>query len=488
MKDESNFYNLTIKEQEKAKKDLWKDSFPEVPKFAEDLKRAINQKECPKVIALEGGYGMGKTYFSSRFCEYLRTGENLVPTVYFSAWEDDNLADPFLSFSKAILALFPKKDKITKKFGECFKLAADSIDISPKLFDLPIPVSLNLGKIIDKFIQNDNPLIAFKEQFSRLVSSLPNQKLVIIVDELDRCRPDYAIRVLETIKHFFSMDEIIVILPINYVTLTSCIESIYSLKEEKAEEYLRKFINYRVNIPSPNYEQFIKNQVNETTFVKEIRNGYLNAENKPFCSLKTLQEDLIKYSEAVNPSLRELTNLLSIIEFAIHHKKERIRCSLLVHLLFKKFIKDNRTDQTFPGKLLVNAELEQILNGNNSIKQRLLSQYTVYIKKAPEIFHSYSWRLPRNITVDVFTNLEKEFNQIKTYSEFLRFLNETNKPLQDLYSNITISQESFFSLNEKLKKYIDEGVNMFGVFELKDELDSIPMIGPYNALVNQLKI
>ena len=187
-------------------------------------------------------------------------------------------------------------------------------------------------------------------------------------------------------------------------------------------------------------------------------------------------------------SLRELTNLLNIVELAIHHKKERIRCSLLVHLLFKKFIKDNRTNQIFSEKLPINAELEQILNGNNSIKKRLLSQYTVYIKKAPEYFRSQSWRFPRNMTVDVFTNLETEFNQIKTYSDFLRFLNETNKPLQDLYSNIIISQESFFSLSEKLKKYIDEGVNTFGVFELKDEQDSIPMIGPYNALVNQLQI
>ena len=139
MKDKSNFYNLTEAEQDNGRKDLWKDSFPDVPKFANDLKKAILQPECPRVISLEGGYGMGKTYFSSRFCEYLRSNrEGPISAIYFSAWEDDNLPDPFLSFSRAILTLFPRYDKIKKKWGRCLKLAADSIDITPALFDLPI--------------------------------------------------------------------------------------------------------------------------------------------------------------------------------------------------------------------------------------------------------------------------------------------------------------------------------------------------------------
>lgn len=487
MKDESNFYNLTIEEREKAKKDLWKDSFPEIPKFAEYLRKAILQKECPKVIALEGGYGMGKTYFSSRFCEYLRTGENPVPTVYFSAWEDDNLTDPFLSFSKAILALFPKKDKITKKFGKCFKLAADSIDmnISPKLFGLPVSLSLNLGKIIDKFIQNDNPLIAFKEQFSKLVSSLPNQKLVIIVDELDRCRPDYAIRVLETIKHFFTMDGIIVIPPVNYGTLTSCIESIYSLREDKAEEYLRKFINYRVRIPTPDYRQFIESKINETTFKKEIDEGYLNVENIAFCSLKTLQEDLVRYTETVKPSLRELTNLLNIVELAIYHKKERIRCSLLVHLLFKKFIKDNRNPKTFPTNLPIDESLKQLLDDKI---QHVLSQYREYIQNAPAFFSNRRWDYPRDFNPDTFINLEKEFQQIKTYGELLIYINEKSGHLYNLYNNTNIITESFSVLSGKLSKLIDIGVNTFGIFELKDATNSKPKVDLYKALVYQLKV
>lgn len=487
MKDKSNFYNLTEAEQNNERKNLWKDSFPDVPKFANDLKKAILQQECPRVIALEGGYGMGKTYFSSRFCEYLRSNrKEPVSAIYFSAWEDDNLPDPFLSFSKEISQNLQTTKENIRDILKIFIKVMSSFDIS---FGIPgLSATFKFKDLKDEFLKQDNPLKDFKSELMAVITRLPGKHLLLIVDELDRCRPDHAIRVLEVIKHFFDIDGITIILPVNYNTLTSCIESVYSLDNCRAGEYLRKFINYRINIPAPNYEQFIKNQINETAFAKEIKNGYLNAENKPFCSLKTLQDDLIRYTVAVKPSLRELTNLLNIIELAIHHKKERIRCSLLVHLLFKKFIKDNRTNQIFSEKLPINAELEQILNGNSSIKKRLLSQYTVYIKKAPEYFHSQRWRFPRNMTVDILTNLETEFNQIKTYSDFLRFLNETNKPLQDLYNNIIISQESFVSLNEKLKKYIDEGVNTFGVFELKDEQDSIPMIGPYNALVNQLQI
>ncbi|MBP5344338.1 MAG: hypothetical protein J6Y85_04640 [Alphaproteobacteria bacterium] len=486
MKDKSNFYNLTGVEQDNERKDLWKDSFPDVPKFANDLKKAILQQECPRVIALEGGYGMGKTYFSSRFCEYLGSNrKEPISAIYFSAWEDDNLPDPFLSFSKEISQNLQTTKENIRDILKIFIKVMSSFDIS---FGMPgLSTTFKFKDLKEELLKQENPLRNFKSDLTKIITELPGKHLVLIVDELDRCRPDYAIRVLEVIKHFFDVDGITIILPVNYNTLTSCIESVYSLDNFRAGEYLRKFINYRVNIPAPNYEQFIDNQINESTFAKEIKKGYLDVESKPFCSLQTLQQDLIKYSVATNPSLRELTNLLSIVEFAIHHKEERIRSSLLVHLLFKKFIKDNRDKQTFSGNLPISPELNELLDKKI---QLIYSQYKEYVDKAVTIFNNHRrGYYPQGTKEDeVFGNLEKKFNHITTYGELLTYLNELSGPLYNLYSGINLNQESFSIISRKLAQLIDQGINAYGIFEVTDTLLSKPQIEIYNALVNQLQI
>lgn len=482
MKDKSNFYNLPQEEQKKESRNLWKDSFPNVPEFSEDLKHAIMQEECPKVITLEGEYGMGKTYFSSRFCEYLRTGENPVSAIYFSAWEDDNLPDPLLTFSKEIMRNLQTTKENVDEIMKIFIKVMSSFDIS---FGMPgISATFKFKDLKKELLKQENPLRDFKSELTEVINKLKGKRLVLIVDELDRCRPDYAIKVLETIKHFFDIDKVVVMLPVNYAILTSSVESVYSLKTDKAEAYLRKFINYRVRIPTPDYKQFIESNVNETVFKEEIAKGYLNVENIPFCSLKTLQEDLIKYSELIKPSLRELTNILNVVELAIRAKKERIRCSLLVHLLFKKFIQDNKKDIS-ADRLPVNDNLKLALGKQ---LESLIAQYGNYVNGSVNTYRQNFGNVRHKVTQSQCEQFIENFKKIKTYGEIATLLRDRNDILDVVYGGSWSRHDAFVDLCKKIHHMIDLGINEVGIFEIGDELNTRPKVEEYKRFVNHLKI
>ena len=80
--------------------------------------------------------------------------------------------------------------------------------------------------------------------------------LVIFIDELDRCRPTYAIELLETVKHLFSVDNVVFILGLNRVELAHSVRAVYG-EQFKAERYLSRLIDIDVNLPRPDTAKFV---------------------------------------------------------------------------------------------------------------------------------------------------------------------------------------------------------------------------------------
>ncbi len=76
-------------------------------------------------------------------------------------------------------------------------------------------------------------------------SGTPSRKLVIVVDELDRCRPDYALSLLEIIKHFFNVAGIQFILGVNLEELRNSVRARYGA-DVNAADYLAKFVSVQI--------------------------------------------------------------------------------------------------------------------------------------------------------------------------------------------------------------------------------------------------
>ncbi|MFI8039422.1 P-loop NTPase fold protein, partial [Acinetobacter baumannii] len=101
----------------------------------------------------------------------------------------------------------------------------------------------------------------FKEALAKITSKL-DKPLVFIVDELDRCKPEFAIRLIERIKHFFDIPKVVFILAINKTQLEESINNFYGFSN--TANYLEKFIDFSIMLKSRDldgnrYSEILKN-------------------------------------------------------------------------------------------------------------------------------------------------------------------------------------------------------------------------------------
>ena len=83
-----------------------------------------------------------------------------------------------------------------------------------------------------------------------LAQSKENRPLIVVIDELDRCRPSYAVELLEVAKHLFAVDHIVFVLAVNRSELAHSIRALYGSGFD-AEGYLRRFFDVDFRLPAP---------------------------------------------------------------------------------------------------------------------------------------------------------------------------------------------------------------------------------------------
>lgn len=174
-------------------------------------------------------------------------------TVYYDAWMNDNDEDPVLSLVLAILQEIDGLTSLENERGildlagnvlDCFtgrtvKGVLDSLRGTPPLE--------NIKKAKDL----ESKIAAFFE------SILPERgnRMVVFIDELDRCKPDYAIHLLERIKHYFGNERITFIFSLNMDELQHTIRKFYG-NDFDACRYLERFFDFRIELPKPDMRRF----------------------------------------------------------------------------------------------------------------------------------------------------------------------------------------------------------------------------------------
>ena len=89
----------------------------------------------------------------------------------------------------------------------------------------------------------------FKDLLRAFVDS-SGGRVVVFIDELDRCRPDHALEVLETARNLLDVAGVVVVVTVNLEALEHAVESLQGTGCD-AETYLRRFIDLRVELPPP---------------------------------------------------------------------------------------------------------------------------------------------------------------------------------------------------------------------------------------------
>ena len=110
---------------------------------------------------------------------------------------------------------------------------------------------------VNEYAEKKKGIAEFRKSLSKFIADTNNGKpLIFIVDELDRCRPDYAVAILEQIKHFFSVPNIVFVLSIDKEQLGNAVRGVYGSEQIDSEEYLRRFIDVEYSIPEPEAEKY----------------------------------------------------------------------------------------------------------------------------------------------------------------------------------------------------------------------------------------
>ncbi|MYF46103.1 MAG: hypothetical protein F4073_01755 [Rhodobacteraceae bacterium] len=244
-------------------------------KTGKALSSLLNEIEDPLVVALDGQWGSGKSYFLKRWVgQHFKENKDST-VVYFDAFAHDYISDPLPALVTALNGRTEDKNVNNLKKA-VFKLAKAGSRASLAFFTAGgFEATGILGKVISKIIGDqaeknleeyweqeegrNDAMEQFRAALESMVSAEKNNKVIIVIDELDRCRPDYALEVLEVIKHFFSVDNVHFVLGVNLEVLENMISVRYGNKID-ANAYLQKFMQVKLELPDGAAYPFFKNR------------------------------------------------------------------------------------------------------------------------------------------------------------------------------------------------------------------------------------
>lgn len=320
-------------------------------KHVENISLLLKNASSPLVFSINAPWGYGKTTFLEMLNADLKSAGN--KAVFFSAWETDFVTDPLQAFlgeiDKSIESLLgsdEKKRKLwdkTKKAG--LNIIKNSVTASIKTATHGV---IDVGNIMDNTVEeyskHKQVITDFKENLTALfkIDSDPS-RLYIFIDELDRCRPTYAIELLERIKHLFEVEGLIFILAMDKVQLSHSIKSVYGNQFE-ATGYLRRFIDIEYNLPKNSLGDFITHLYKtfnfDSFFEKRKDTRHFNHDARHLIDAFKL------LAESKNLSLREVEQLFAKVNLVLLSTKEYIELypSLLVFLIIVKEFHTNIYD------------------------------------------------------------------------------------------------------------------------------------------------
>ena len=430
------------------------------------------------VLLVQGGYGTGKTFFAKKLNDYL-LGE-YIDSVYFSAWEKDYVNDVFANISINFYKYFAEKNKISVNFKKALNNAYDFVKIIGDL-----TTNSNLSKLLEFFEKDQkDPIAEFKDDLSTLINKLKNKKLVLIVDELDRCRPDYAMKVLEIIKHFFDIDGLIVIVLSNIKALNNSVKSLYNFENNNNEEsYLTKFFVDKVILNPINYEKFIVDTLSQKL---KIDKKNLQEENTAFNSFYVLKNSLVKLSQENNITCRELNLIIKkVCEFYKIRKNNKYNdWQYIVDILFntanniiinkERLYTDNSSFYNNIKKYCENKN--KILNPGNFYKQSSNDYITLFRNDADIIFFCFKDILCYFFDIINYTpiqTLKEYFEKAKKRDEML----ETD-PYERHESEVNKLKELLQPYDSDVKNFNDkygdlDDLKEEDIIKEKEEVDNI---------------
>ena len=288
------------------------------------LIRLLNVIEDNYTISIDGAWGVGKTFFieqlrylyeSPNYKKYFNIDgqkeiesfrDKYIP-VYYNAWENDDHDNVIESLIFNLLDVVPKQKK------KIFNNKKDYLEIVKPILSNIIErgskgwLKKEIFDKIDSFDKLSESIITCEEKKQGLYKlfdliAKENIRILLIIDELDRCKPDFSVKVLEAVKHFYNYSNITCLVVTNNNQLSKCIKHFYG-NDFDGYGYLNKM-----------YDTVLTLDVDEND-LEDYLDKYLNFSNDSYLS-KEMSYLLIKY---YNFNLRECNTFVNMYRMSVQY-------------------------------------------------------------------------------------------------------------------------------------------------------------------------
>lgn len=300
-------------------------------KYISVLIQYITDSDAQNTFAINGAWGTGKTVFMNQF-KYVLDNEaydmvNLentevkkIKTFYYNAWEHELLDSPTLAL---VLDLINEDKRIKKETKDKLKeVSAKLINVVVKGFSRGI---IDFSDDIEEFFNRGYELDAIKESLKKTLDCIcENEKcerIVIIIDELDRCKPTTVVKILEEFQHFYDYSKLTVLFSVDLKALSCTIKNLYG-EQFNSDVYMQRFFDSVFSINQTSYDKYLSNYL-----LVEFQDDRLIQSTKravDYCDLSVRETNkLVKHIKSIHNtilkvprnSIQYFENFLSNIVF-----------------------------------------------------------------------------------------------------------------------------------------------------------------------------
>lgn len=238
------------------------------------LLNIVSEKHTACTFALNGTWGSGKTFVLNKLMQQLldyQDGEKFF-VFHYNCWQYDYYEEPLIAIVAALLDSVDQENHVFS--GTLRENAKKGMEIAKPVLEhiatefLKQKIGISLTDILsilksssdtldhlEKQLQEDHQYdeyYSFKKAMRSAQEGIrslsQNRTVVVIVDELDRCLPNYAVKVLERLHHLFSgLTNSAVILAIDKTQLDQTVQHIFGGNTDTTK-YLKKFIDFEVQL------------------------------------------------------------------------------------------------------------------------------------------------------------------------------------------------------------------------------------------------
>lgn len=454
-----------------------RDEFTREP-IAEKIIKLLDSNIDVSPLIIDGKWGTGKTEFCFKLKNLIEANNtNDYKVGYVNAFQADHANEPLLTLIAEVAGFYGEDDDKRKSFIKnaipylrlvsgisikaiaslAFgKYAADMSDDLQKGMEAIEEgsdsfIDQSLESMIKDQVEAEKNLSTLKEALKDIASINP---VILLIDELDRCRPDFAVMMLETIKHVFDVENVQIILITNAEQLKATIKHSYG-SETNSHDYLYKFFKYQINLPTSTKDTEGRSVENNVTYFKATVQAS-----------KVIPQDFKD-----NQFIYEIPTFLDVGKLSLRNIEQIVRCieTLII------FENEDRSKEPIPEQIIM-----VLLSFTYMTKKELLEEITkgeIHISDFGSFFKYKYIDLPNNIEslpdnhLGFFINLlfKKFLNtNIITINHISAIVQQRmiSEAFNHLHIQNEIENSKYISNSSYLYDYIDHTINNLLLFDI----------------------